>query len=158
MSKKRTLASNKFSKKTTWKKKLRTMQLGRQTWVPHRLQYSTYPYLLTISFFRRNVFFNLSDLNGQTKLWTNAGRKGFVGRAKIDHLVVIKLINDFVQEIWRKGIRSILLQFNHIGQRKYSLKRGITQALEKYQVRFIGLLTIVGIAFNGCRRKKIRRK
>jgi ribosomal protein S11 len=158
MSKKKKVTSTKLSKKATWKKKFKTLQLGRSTWTARRPTYSTYPYLLTISSFRRNVFFNLSDFKGQTKICTNAGLKGFSGRAKMDHLVIIKLINDFVQEIGRKGIRSILLKFHHVGQKKYSLKKGIIKALGKYNVRFIGLLTTIGIAFNGSRRKKIRRK
>jgi len=86
------------------------------------------------------VFFNLSDFKGQTKLCTNAGLKGFLGRAKVDHLVIIKLIDDFVQSIGRKGIRSILLKFNHVGQKKIFFKKRYYSSFEKIQCSFYRLV------------------
>jgi ribosomal protein S11 len=142
-SKRRYIKSKSFIK-IPWKSKPKT--------------FSLYPYIIIVSFFRRNLFLNLTDLKGQTKIWINAGQCGFSGRAKVAYMASVSIMQNFIQRIWKYGARVVILKFkNGIGPRR-SIKRAIVQNRILYKFRFISFVYSLKLAFNGCRHKKKRRR
>jgi len=154
LNKRGTLRKN-YKKEIIRKKKLTHTH---KEWISSSKTYSSYPYLLTISFFRRNIFFNVSDFNGKTKYWTNAGRNNFFGKTKIAKLAVITMTENFIKKIWKYGIRCVIMKFNKRGTKRYPILKGIKRGLKNHPIKFVGILTKLDITFNGCRRKKTRRK
>jgi hypothetical protein len=49
------------------KKKSTYLLLGKNKWVPRKKTISPYPYLITISYYKSNVFFTVADIKGHTK-------------------------------------------------------------------------------------------
>jgi hypothetical protein len=49
------------------KKKLASIPLGKNRWVIRKKTISPYPYLITISYYKSNVFFTAADIKGHTK-------------------------------------------------------------------------------------------
>lgn len=128
-------------------------------WIKKSLKYSSYPYLLVISCFRRNVFFNLTNYKGQTKYWTCSGQFGFRGKTKVARMALITVTENFIKRIWEGGARNIILVFKNYNRRHTAMTRGIKLALKKnYLVKFVSLTIKTQIIFNGCRRKKKRRR
>lgn len=131
----------------------------KRSWTKKSFKYSFYPYLLIISFFRRNVFLTATNHLGQTKCWTSSGRAGFKGRVKIEHMALVTTANNFFQKIWNQGIRHMLLIFKNYNPRHKAIIRAIKLSLEKkMQMNFIGFIIKTQTVFNGCRRKKFRHK
>jgi hypothetical protein len=44
-----------------------TSTLVKKRWVTRKKTFSPYPYIITIGFYRRNVFFTVADILGHTK-------------------------------------------------------------------------------------------
>ena len=154
----RTRKKNLPRRKKTPKKAI-SAYLIKSRWKTRAKTYDSYPYLLTVSFFRRNIFFNLSNHLGQTNFWTNAGRNHFQGRDKIDYMAVISMTEIFLRRIWVSGFNWIILNFKNYNRLNRAVKRGIKWSLKKgFQLKFISFSVKNEIAFNGCRRKKKRRR
>jgi hypothetical protein len=49
------------------KKKSTYLLSGKNKWVPRKKTISPYPYLITISYYKSNVFFTVADIKGHTK-------------------------------------------------------------------------------------------
>jgi ribosomal protein S11 len=71
----------------------------QKPWVKKPIRYSPYLYLLIISSFRHNVFFTLTNSEGQTKYSISAGQSGFMGQAKVARLALITVTENFLQKI-----------------------------------------------------------
>lgn len=160
------------------------LELKKKTYNPWKVRskkYSEYPYVVTVSFFRKNVFLSASDLRGRIKFWTNAGRLGFKGADKTQYMAVVTVAEKFFKKLVRYGIRDVFLKFKNYKRSRNAIKRAIkklkltgkktrwkkfklggkTKNQKLYgtrQVRFLGIWTELHISFNGCRKKKERRK
>jgi ribosomal protein S11 len=71
----------------------------QKLWVKKPIRYSSYLHLLIISSFRRNVFFTLTNSEGQVKYSTTAGQSGFTGEAKVARLALVTVTENFIQRI-----------------------------------------------------------
>jgi ribosomal protein S11 len=132
----------------------------KKPWIKRTFRHSLYPYLLVISSFRRNVFFNVTNFKGQTKCWTSSGRCGFVGRNRINHMALITVTEKFIERISNQGIRRLILIFKNYSHSHRAIVRGIKRSLKerKASIKFLGLTLKTQNVFNGCRRKKRRRR
>lgn len=149
------IQKNQSKNKTINKKKTTILGRNYKKWVTRAKTYSSYPYLLTISFFRKNIFFNLSDFQGQTKYWTNAGCNSFSGSNKLNKITIITVTENFMQKIWKKGIRCILIKFNKYNSLRKFIIRGIKSvSVPAHPIKSLGIITELSVTFNGCRRKK----
>jgi len=118
----------------------------------------SFPYIFLITFINNNIFVNVNDLQGQTKIWTNAGRQGLQGKDKISHLGLIELFRAFLKTIYLIKIRKLIIKFNGFTKHKYIIKKEIRNALKKYKFQILAYEICLKIPFGGCRRKKKRRK
>jgi ribosomal protein S11 len=150
----------KIRRKQQLKSSLRKEQLKpfHSTWIPRSRKYSKYPYLLTISFFRSNVFLTASDFQGRIKVWTNAGRSGFKGRVKTDYMALITVTEHFLKRLYKFGIRYVFFKFKNFRRGRFAIRKAFRRNKRKYRFRFLGVWTELHISFNGCRNKKCRRK
>jgi ribosomal protein S11 len=131
----------------------------KRSWPKKTFKYSSYPYIVIISFFRRNIFFTLTNYIGATKYWTNSGRSGLKGRSKINYAALTTITENFFQKIWMQGIQTMLLVFkNYNKHRHIPIIKGIKLNLKKHQFNFIGITIKNQNVFNGCHRKKLRRR
>lgn len=168
------------------------LDIKKGTYTPWKVRskkYSKYPYIITVSFFRKNLFLSVSDICGRIKLWTNAGRLGFKGTDKTQYLSVVTIAEKFFKKLIRYGIRDVFLKFNNYKRSRHAIKKAIKKLKlapkrKKYQkkqgklvwvtingkkkrimkygkprkIRFLGIWTELHVSFNGCRKRKDRRK
>lgn len=144
------------------KQKVRVVNKKQQTqlWKVRKKKYSAYPYVITISFFRTNVFLTASDLRGRIKYWTNAGRLGFKGSEKTAYMAIVTVAEAFFKKIRNSRIKYVFLKFKNFRRPRAAIKKVIRKLKkEKYRkLRYLGIWTELHVSFNGCRRKKLRRK
>ena len=57
----------KIKKKTKITKIKMTSKPVKKRWVLRTKTFSPYPYIITISYYKTNVFFTVADINGHTK-------------------------------------------------------------------------------------------
>jgi ribosomal protein S11 len=103
----------------------------KKVYIPWKIRskkYSEYPYIVTVSFFKKNVFLSASDLRGRIKYWTNAGRLGFKGRDKTQFLALITIAQNFFKKLTRYGIRDVFLKFKNFKRTRYAIKKAIRKS------------------------------
>jgi ribosomal protein S11 len=157
----RKLRYNKRKKfKNKKKNQLRTKPLiiGKNRWIAKKKTFSPYPYIITVSFYKRNVFFTLSNIKGQIKIWTSSGRLHFKGRDKTTYMAIIQINQIFFKKIWRLGIRCAILKLKNVSRTRIAIRKSIRMMRKICPIKFVGLFMQMQIAFNGCRKKKKRRK
>ena len=147
-------------KEKTVKKKLASIPLGKNRWVIRKKTISPYPYLITISYYKSNVFFTVADINGHTKGWTSTGRVGFKNKDKTTYMALVRVTELFYKKIWSLGVRRAILKFRNLSKRgpRAAIRNGLRKIRRLYPVKYLGLLAETQVSFNGCRRKKKRRK
>lgn len=180
-------------------------KLNKEKWKKKRKKYSKYPYLITISVLRKNVYLSACNLKGHIKLWTNTGCLQFKNKEKTNFFAIITTSQLFFKNLLRYGIRDIFIKFNGYQRARFAIrkvikllklpkskrrlvwqekeytkmefnkkylkskkvdkyikvtkiKRYTTWAKRKRKVRFLGIWTELNISFNGCRKKKLKRK
>lgn len=129
-------------------------------WLARPQKYSRFPYLITVSEFRRNIFLTAADFQGHIKFWTNAGRAGFKGRNKTEAVAITSLTKTFFKKVWDYGIRTVFLKFKHCKRAHHAVKKALrtNRFTHKNFLKLLGVWTELNLSFNGCRRKKLRRK
>lgn len=150
----------KKSKLQSKNKKLRLDQKNpvRNRWVAKKKTFSNNPYVITISHYRRNIFFTAADFSGQTKLWMNSGRCGFKGRDKINKMAILTVANVFFKRLCRSGVKVAIFKYKNFNKNRWQIRKAIKRFQWKHRLRIIGFFLETQIAFNGCRNKKKRRK
>lgn len=152
----------KQKKKSKKKQRLEQPKKQYKRWKIRSKKYSDYPYIITVSFFRRNVFLTASDLQGRIKVWTNAGRWGFKGRNKKEYMAIVTVAENFFRKVANFGIRFVFLKFKNFRNPRAAIKKAIRKHKRKknsrLRLKYLGIWTELHVSFNGCRRKKLRRK
>ena len=141
-------------------KKIRLNQKNpvRTRWISKTKTFSNNPYVITISHYRRNIFFTAADLTGQTKFWINSGRCGFKGRNKINKFALLTIANTFFKSIQRAGIQNLIFKYKNYNKNRWQFKKIIKGLKKKLRLKILGFFIETQIAFNGCRKKKKKRK
>jgi ribosomal protein S11 len=147
-----------FKNKKKDQLRVKPLVLAKKRWINKKKTFSPYPYIITVSFYKRNVFFTLSNIKGQTKIWTSSGRLHFKGRDKTAYMAIIQVNQFFLKRIWRLGIRCAILKLKNVSRTRIAIKKSIRMMRKICPIKFVGLFIQMQIAFNGCRKKKKRRK
>ena len=152
-------------KKFNWKKnkknkKLRLVQKKtvKKRWLRKKKTFSNYPYVITVSRYRRNIFFTAANLKGQTKLWTSSGRCGFQGRNKINKMAVLSVANIFFEKVLSSGIKFVIFKYKNYNKNRWHIQKVLRKLKKKRRLKILGFLIETQITFNGCRTKKKKRK
>ena len=151
-------------------------------WRVRSKKYSEYPYVVTISVVKKNVYFSATDLRGRIKYWINAGRAGFKTKEKTRPLALFTTTEKFFKKLLRYGIHDIFIRFKNYKGRTYQIQKALRklklarrsrlkgkvkkfknwnrkhQKRQRRRLRVLGIWTDLHISFNGCCPKKKRRK
>ena len=147
-------------KKKNKNKKLRLDQKNpvRNRWIAKKKTFSDNPYVITISLYRRNIFFTAADLEGQIKLWVSSGRCGFKGRDKLNKMALWTVSNVFYKRLCRYGIKEAIFKFKNFNKNRWQLQKALKKFNWRRRLKLLGFFIETQISFNGCRTKKKRRK
>lgn len=147
-------------KKNKKNKKLRLIQKNtvKKRWVTKKKTFSNYPYVITVSHYRRNIFFTAANLKGQTKLWISSGRCGFHGRNKVNKMAVLTVANAFFKKVSSYGIKYAIFKYKNYNKNRWQIQKVLRKLKKKRRLKILGFLIETQITFNGCRTKKKRRK
>lgn len=132
----------------------------KKRWVTRKKTFSPYPYIITISYYKRNLFFTVADIQGQTKAWISTGRGGMKSKDKTTYMAIVKIAELFFKKVWSLGIRRVILRLKNLYQRgtRFAIRNSLKKIRHRYPLRYIGILAETQVAFNGCRKKKVRHK
>ena len=132
----------------------------KKRWTLRKKTFSPYPYVITISYYKTNVFFTVADFQGKTKSWTSTGRLGFKNKDKTTYMAVVRVTEIFYKKLWNWGVRSVLFKFHNLYKKstRFAVRYSMKKFRSKFSVKYIGFLARTQISFNGCRKKKKRRK
>ena len=111
-------------------------------------------YIIDISFLRANTMIHISDTKGNLKLFYSAGAVGLTGKQKRNRrIAIVKLISLLIKEATFIGKKPIALHLNNVN----FYQNLIINKLK--QVAYIKVIkTFNQVPYNGCRKKKVRRK
>ena len=160
------IQANKRHKKTHSRqnKKIQARQTSLMTVkkraISRKKIFSPYPYIITVSYYKTNVFFSVADIEGQTKAWTSTGRSDFKNKDKTTYMAVIRVTELFYRRLWNLGIRRVLFKFHNLRKRntRFAVKNGLRKIRKSISLKYLGFFARTQLAFNGCRKKKKRRK
>ena len=132
----------------------------KKRWILRKKTFSPYPYIITISYYKTNIFFTVADIQGQTKMWTSTGRAGFKNKDKTTYMAVVRVTEIFYKRLWNWGVRSVLFKFHNLYKKstRFAVRHSMRKFRSKFALKYIGFLARTQISFNGCRKKKQRRK
>ena len=114
-------------------------------------------YLITLTYLRRNIFLVASNLKGEVKVCLTSGQCGFKGKNKVIPIAVTETTRLFLQLVWLKGIRRIIIKYKGYNKIKRSFRRSFLDYQKKRKFNVLAFFIISHRAFNGCRQKKRRR-
>jgi ribosomal protein S11 len=111
-------------------------------------------YVVNISFLKANTTIHVSDVKGNLKLFYSAGSVGLGGKQKRQRRVAAaKLISLLLKKATFLGNKPIALHLNNVNSYKNLIVNKLRRNL---YIRLIK--TFNQTPYNGCRRKKVRRK
>ena len=111
-------------------------------------------YIINISFLKANTTIHVSDINGNLKLFFSAGSVELTGKQKKKRrIAVAKLISLLLKKASFLGRKPIALHLNNVNFYKNLIVRKLKRNL------YIKVIKIFNqTPYNGCRKKKLRRK
>ena len=158
------IQANKKKKKNKKQKKIQARKVistpVKKRWAFRKKTFSPYPYVITVSNYKSNVFFTAADIQGQTKTWNSTGRSKFKNKDKTTYMAVMRVTELFYKKLWNFGIRCVLFKFKNFYKKntRFAVKNSIRKMKHKISLKYIGFFAHTQISFNGCRKKKRRRK
>jgi len=90
----------------------------KKRWILRKKIFSPYPYVITISNYKTNVFFTVANIQGQTKSWTSTGRSKFKNKDKTTYMAVVRVTEIFYKKLWNLGVRCVLFKFKNLYKKK----------------------------------------
>ena len=132
----------------------------KKRWTPRKKTFSPYPYVITISYYKSNVFFTVADIKGHTKGWLSTGKIGYKNKDKTTYMALVRVTELFWKKVWSLGIRKVILKFKNIYKKstRSAIRKGLRKIRRVYPLKYLGILVQIQVAFNGCRKPKKRRK
>lgn len=111
-------------------------------------------YIITISFLKANTIIHVSDVKGNVKLFYSSGSVGLSGKQKIRRRsVILRLISMLSKKTDFLANKPIALHLNNVN----SYRTFIVNKLKRnFYIKIIKSFN--QSPYNGCRKKKIRRK
>lgn len=109
-------------------------------------------FILYILLTPNNIFYTITDLKGNVKIWTSLGTKKIKGTKKITlNSIKLNLLNLFSNI----NIKKINIHIIFKGLNKY--KKFILKYLKQLSLNIVSICDYTTNAHNGCKIKKIRR-
>ena len=111
-------------------------------------------YIISISFLKANTTIHVSDVKGNLKLFYSAGSVKLTGKQKRKRRIAIsKLISLIFKKATFLGQKPIALHLNNVNFYKNLIVRKLKRNL------YIKVIKVLNqTPYNGCRKKKLRRK
>ena len=110
-------------------------------------------YIIDISFSRSNTFLHILDSDGNLKVFRSAGSFNYSGKSKRARGIIFKEFYRFLFKLNFLKNKPIALHFKNVG----SIKFWIIKKLKKILfIKTVSNFTLY--PYNGCRKKKMRRK
>lgn len=111
-------------------------------------------YIIDIIFSRSNTFLTITNSIGQLKFYASAGHLNFKGKSKKSRSNVLKSIYQLLSTklSFLKG-KPIALHLKNVGFKRFSI---IQKLKTKFFIKSIKIFNV--FPFNGCRKKKVKRK
>ena len=111
-------------------------------------------YIITISFLKANTTIHISDTKGNLKAFYSAGNVGLTGKQKRKRRIAIsKLISLILKKTTFLGSKPVALHLKNVNFYKNLIVRKLKRNL------YLKIIKIFNQApYNGCRKKKLRRK
>ena len=111
-------------------------------------------YIISISFLKANTTIHVSDTKGNLKLFYSAGSVELSGKQKRKRRIAVsKLISLILKKATFLGQKPIALHLNNVNFYKTLIVRKLKRSL------YIKVIKILNqTPYNGCRKKKLRRK
>lgn len=138
-------------KEQNYKRVSYDLLLKNRQWIKRK---NVIRYILNISFARSNTLLHITDFSGALKFSCSAGNLSFTGKNKRAKTPVLKAFIRILNQklkILRK--KPVALHLKNVGSKKF----WITEALKKKL--FIKVIRCFNVhPYNGCRKRKIRRK
>ena len=111
-------------------------------------------YIINISFLKANTIINVSDIKGNVKLFYSAGSVGLTGKQKRKRrIALVKLISLLVKKASFLGKKPIALHLNNVNFYQNLIVNKLKQT---FYIKVIKSFNQT--PYNGCRKKKVRRK
>lgn len=111
-------------------------------------------YIVTITFLKANIMIHVSDTAGNVKWFCSSGSINITGkRKKQRRSVVLKLILFLFKKVSFLANKPVALHLNNVGSHQTFIVKKLKKEI------FIKIVKSFNqTAYNGCRKKKIRRK
>lgn len=111
-------------------------------------------YVISVSFLKANTTIHVSDIRGNLKLFYSSGSVDLTGKQKKKRRIAIsKLISLLLKKANFLGRKPIALHLSNVNFYKNLIVRKLKRNL------YIKIIKIFNqISYNGCRKKKLRRK
>ena len=111
-------------------------------------------YVLDISFLKTNTFMHVIDCNGNIKFFYSAGSLNYKGKQKLSRILILKkFYKIIVSQLKFLKNQPVAIHFKNTGFKIFWLLRKL-----KKKMFIIVIKTFNSNSYNGCRRKKVRRK
>ena len=111
-------------------------------------------YIITISFLKANTTIHVSDIQGNLKLFYSAGSVNLSGKQKRKRRIAIsKLIPLLLKKATFLGTKPVALHLNNVNFYKNLIVRKLKRNLYIKTIKIFNQTP-----YNGCRKKKLRRK
>lgn len=148
-----------IKKKWTNKRKLKRNKALKYLTKQQRLKkFRRKIYIITITYLRRNVFFVVTESNGEIKFGITSGQCGFKGKNKVNSIAIFETAQKFLKIIWKMGVRLIIIKQKGYHRIRKSFRKSYRKIRKLKKFRILAFLVISHRAFNGCRQKKKRRR
>lgn len=149
-----------MKKKLSVISKKKTKYENKQKKIPKNIYKSgnKSPHIVVITKTPNNIFIAATDFSGKVKIWESSGRCGFRGKSKTAYMAVVTTTEEFFKKVWQSGIRFIFLRTKGFLGPRRNLKKIVDLTLKKYPFKFIGIEIRSAVSFNGCKKKKRKRK
>lgn len=116
------------------------------------------PHYIIITKTPNNFFLAATDFSGKTKILVSPGHFGFRGKSKTAFMAVATTTEEFFKKVWNFGIRIVFFKTHGFLGPRRNLKKTIETILKTYRFKYIGFESNIVTSFNGCKKKKGRRK
>jgi small subunit ribosomal protein S11 len=100
-----------------------------------------------------NILINISDLNNKTIYFGSSGLLGIKGSRRSTSYAGQSIANMLGKKLFFLGVRYLYVKIKGFGYSRYSSLKGLNLA----GIKFLSILDITPVPFNGCKPSKRRR-
>jgi hypothetical protein len=73
-------------------------------------------------------------------------------------MALITVTTNFLKKLYKYGIRYVFFKFKNYRRGRFAIRKALRRIKRKFRFKFLALFTELHVSFNGCRKKKLRRK